>query len=69
VTDSQLDDLRRRIDAGEPVTNEELMAGLAAVRQVRLNAQTAKSKGKDVATPPIKIDLAALINKKNTNPT
>lgn len=66
MTDAQLDDLRRRIDAGEPVTNEEIIAGLTAIRQVRLNAPTAKTK-KDVAVPKITIDLKALLAKK-TNP-
>lgn len=69
MTDAQLDDLRRRIDNGEQVTNEEIIAGLAAIRQVRLNAPTAKAKGKEVTIAPIKIDLAALIAKKNVNPT
>jgi hypothetical protein len=68
MTDAQLDDLRRRIDAGEPVTNDELIAGLNAIRQVRLNAPTAKEK-KSVAVPEIKIDLKALLNKRQTNPT
>lgn len=68
MTDAQLDDLRRRIDLGEPVSNEELIAGLNAIRQVRLNAPTAKEKKGTPAIGPIKIDLAALINKKQTNP-
>jgi hypothetical protein len=68
VTDDQINDLRRRIDAGEPVTNEEIMAGLTAIRQARVNAPTAKAKGKDVTVAPIKIDLAALISKKNVVP-
>lgn len=68
MTDAQLDDLRRRIDAGEPVSSDEIIAGLAAIRQVRLNAPTAKAK-KETVVPPIKIDLAALIAKKNVNPT
>lgn len=67
MTDAQLDDLRRRIDAGEPVTNEEIMAGLTAIRQVRLNAPTAKDKGKATSVAPVKIDLKALLAKK-TNP-
>ena len=67
MTDAQLDDLRRRIDLGEPVTNEELIAGLNAIRQVRLNAPTAAAKGKTPAIGPMKIDLAALI-KKQQNP-
>lgn len=69
MTDAQLDDLRRRIDLGEPVTNEELIAGLNAIRQVRVNAPTAKEKKATPAIGPIKIDLASLINKKQTNPT
>lgn len=69
MTDAQLDDLRRRIDAGDPVTNEEIIAGLNAIRQVRLNAPTTKEKKGTPAIGPIKIDLAALINKKNVNPS
>lgn len=68
MTDDQINDLRRRIDNGEQVSNEEILAGLAAIRQARVNAPTTKA-AKTSPVGPIKIDLAALIAKKNTNPT
>lgn len=67
MTDAQLDDLRRRIDAGEPVSNEEIMQGLQAIRQVRINAPTTKAK-KETVVPPIQIDLKALLAKRQQNP-
>lgn len=69
MTDEQINDLRRRIDAGEQVPVEEIMAGLAAIRQVRVNAPTVKAKKAE--TPTIKIDFAATLaklKKPQTNP-
>lgn len=68
MTDEQINDLRRRIDSGEQVSNEEIMAGLAAIRQARVNAPTAKAKKDNVVVPPIKIDLAGLLSKVKKNP-
>jgi hypothetical protein len=68
VTDEQINDLRRRIDSGEQVSNEEIMAGLAAIRQARVNAPTTKAKKDNVVVPPIKIDLAGLLSKVKKNP-
>lgn len=68
MTDEQINDLRRRIDAGEQVPNEEIMAGLAAIRQARVNAPTAKAKKDSTVVPPIKIDLASLMAKVKKNP-
>lgn len=68
MTDEQINDLRRRIDAGEQVPNEEIMAGLNAIRQARVNAPTAKAKKSDSVVPPIKIDLAGLLSKIKKNP-
>lgn len=68
MTDAQIDDLRRRIDAGEAVPNEEIIAGLHAIRQARVNAPTKSDKKATSPVGPIKIDLAALIAKKHVTP-
>jgi hypothetical protein len=65
LTDAQIQDLRRRIDAGETVTNEEILAGLNAIRVARLNAASAAPRAKAVTITPIKLDLATLLAKKN----
>ena len=65
MTDDQIQDLRRRIDAGEQVSNEEILAGLQAIRTSRLNTATASPRSKSVTVTPIKLDLAALLAKKN----
>jgi len=67
LTDTEIQDLRRRIDAGEKVTNEEILAGLNAIRTARLNASTASGqpRAKSTSIPVFKLDLAAILNKKN----
>ncbi|HYE38175.1 hypothetical protein [Methylocaldum sp.] len=41
---AELNDLRRRVLAGEQVSTEELAAGIKAIRQGRASAMAAKAK-------------------------
>jgi len=68
MSDEAIRDLRRRIDAGEQVSNEEILAALETIRSARLNAAAPKpapSKGPR-ALPKISIDLSDLFSKKHT---
>jgi hypothetical protein len=67
LSDEQINDLRRRIDAGEQVSNEEILAGLEAIRASRLNAAASAPRAKAVTISPIKLDLASLLAKKNVD--
>lgn len=66
MTDEKINDLRRRIEAGEQVSNDEIIAGLQAIRVARLNAAASAPRARaSAAAPTIKLDLAALLTKKN----
>ena len=68
MTDEQIRDLRRRIDAGEDVSNDEIMAGLDAIRTARLNAATTSTKKEAVKVNIGKIDLKELLARRNITP-
>ena len=64
-----LNDLRLRIDAGQEVSNEEILAGLKAIRAdraVKSLESATKSGSKRINVAIGKIDLAALIAAKTT---
>lgn len=61
MNDTQINDLRRRVLAGEQVSNDELKAALAAIRTKRKEATVsvaARATPKVAAKP---VDLQALV--------
>lgn len=68
---TQLNDLRLRIDAGQEVSNEEILAGLKAIRSDRAIkvAESGTKASKRVTVNVGKIDLAALIAARTTKPS
>jgi hypothetical protein len=66
---ARLNDLRLRLDSGVPVSNEEILEGLRAIRTDRtaraLSADTRASKAAKVSSR-VTIDLKALIANKTT---
>lgn len=64
-----LNDLRLRIDAGQEVSNEEILAGLRAIRSERAIKVAESSTKASKRMPAVnigKIDLAALIAARTT---
>lgn len=69
MDENALRDLRRRIDLGEAVSNEEILAGIDAIRGIRFNLAASSKTPKASSTPNIgTLDLKSLLAKRNVNP-